>query len=768
MNDDVTGSMTSTREHGLEEDRNLLDFGDEVDWDPIRLVPPGSWVGHIPFAFWLIKSLRPGCFVELGTHTGNSYFAFAQALAQFCPGARGYAVDTWQGDAHSGLYGEDVFAGVSHHNTAHFQRFSTLMRMTFEEARRYFPDGGPGGGIDLLHIDGLHTYDAVKQDFETWKNALSPRGVVVFHDTNVRERDFGVWRLWEEVSKIFPSFEFFHSHGLGVLGAGPDQAPLLSRLFALGGEGQEAAHVRQRIARRGEALQRQLEIDGLKRERDGALARIAALDAMIAERSALLAARDELISRFQNQAAVRDELILIRDRQIDARDQQASQLRAQVEATKRLYVNSTSWKITAPLRAAIRLARTGRLRAPRVEIAEETPDDPQKTAMRGRLMARLDSFLGGSEMLRLPRAEMPGVTILLVLHHLAEYTICCLDSILQTLGGGDPGIEIVIVDNASTDCTAELLERIEGTTVIRSPVGLPFLKAANLGAGSARGKNLLLLDNAVRLLPGALASALKTLDSAEGIGAVGGRVILPDGRLREAGAILWRDGACAGYGEGGDPADPDFMFQRDVDFCSGAFLLTKTQVFRELGGFDERFAPGCYGAADYCVRVWMSGRRVVYDPDAAIIHEEFGGAALATPAADRDVFVGRHGGWLALQFAAAPANLLAARAARSPQPRILVLEDRVPKPELGAGYPRSNRLLHELLGAGAEITLFPMYRHQESWESVRRVLDKRIEVRILADGSGIGAYLSARRGLYDAILVCRPHKPHNMNVLLEI
>jgi glycosyltransferase involved in cell wall biosynthesis len=209
------------------------------------------------------------------------------------------------------------------------------------------------------------------------------------------------------------------------------------------------------------------------------------------------------------------------------------------------------------------------------------------------------------------------------------------------------------------------------------------------------------------------------------------------------------------------------MFQRDVDCCSGAFLLTKMQVFRELGGFDERFAPGCYEAADYCVRVWESGRRVVYDPDAVIIHEEFGGAggsALALQAADRDVFVGRHAGWLALRFEAAPANLLAARTARSRQPRILVLEDRVSKPELGAGYPRSNRLLHELLAAGAQVTLFPMYRHQESWESVRRVLDKRIEVSIHAEGSGIGAYLSARRGIYDAILVCRPH---NMNVLLE-
>ncbi|HEY8613999.1 MAG TPA: class I SAM-dependent methyltransferase, partial [Roseomonas sp.] len=232
--------------------------GDEMIWDPVRIVQPGPWTGHMPFAFWVVRTLRPRSLVELGTHSGNSYFAFCQAINAFCPGARAYAVDTWQGDEHAGHYGEDVYADVSRFNAAHFSQFSTLIRNTFDDARAYFPDGGPDDGIDLLHIDGLHSEEAVRHDFETWRSALSPRGVVLFHDINVRERGFGVWRLWEELRAQHPAFAFDHSNGLGVLGVGPDQAPGLRALYALGAE--EAAAFRRRIAARGEAFERQAEI----------------------------------------------------------------------------------------------------------------------------------------------------------------------------------------------------------------------------------------------------------------------------------------------------------------------------------------------------------------------------------------------------------------------------------------------------------------------------------------------------------------------------
>lgn len=871
--------MTNTREHDLGEGQDLLDLDDELSWDPIRLAPPDPWVGHIPFAFWLIKALRPKNLVELGTHSGNSYFAFCQALARFSPGARAYAVDTWQGDAHAGHYSDEIFQDVHLFNRTHFAQFSTLMRMTFDDARAYFPDGE----IDLLHIDGLHSYDAVKHDFDNWKSALSPRGVVLFHDTNVRERDFGVWRLWKELSESYPSFEFGHSNGLGVLGVGADQAPLLRRLFEISGKTEATANLRKRVATRGETFQQRVEnqtlrseLNGLRAQIDTARGHIDELtkalanersifatrfveldgqrsaeiswrDTLIGERSSLIAAKDELIRIFENLAAARSATIAARDAILQSRDHQIMRLmsdvraqsdhyeakiaalteevsararvspdqqpgvdamlaqaaqsvallQAQLNATVQAYVTSTSWKITRPLRVAMRLARTGRLRAPRDAIApapqqalmppppvadmppaaqepaptvdDVTAETGLKSAMRTMLMARLEAFLSGSEMLRLPRSDRPEISILLVLYNQAELTFGCLSSILETLGSGGPAVEVIIVDNASTDMTTALLDRIEGATVIRNPSNLHFLKAVNLGAKSVQGRAILLLNNDAQLLPGSVASALHTLDSAPDIGAVGGRIILPDGTLQEAGSIIWQDGACSGYGRGQDPSNPDFMYQRDVDYCSGAFLLTPTSVFRELGGFDERFAPAYYEETDYCVRLWESGRRVVFDPDVTIIHFEFGSSsgsseALALQQTNYRIFASQHAEWLAGQFEASPANVLAARTARSRQPRILVIEDRVPKIELGTGYPRSNRLLHELLDAGAQVTLFPIHRHAETWQGVRRALDKRIEVLIRAEGSQIRGYLDARRGHFDAIIVCRPP---NMDLVLE-
>lgn len=186
-----------------------------------------AWFEHIPFAFWLIESHRPRQFVELGTHRGTSYFAFCQAVERLGMNTRCFAIDTWKGDEHAGFYGAEIFQQVKRYNSSQYSGFSRLVRSTFDEAVEHFSDGS----IDLLHIDGLHTLEAVRHDFETWLPKLSENGVVVMHDTNVREHGFGVFGLFEELREIYPYFEFVHGHGLGVLGVGEQQNEHLLRLF---------------------------------------------------------------------------------------------------------------------------------------------------------------------------------------------------------------------------------------------------------------------------------------------------------------------------------------------------------------------------------------------------------------------------------------------------------------------------------------------------------------------------------------------------------
>jgi len=191
---------------------NLLDYSIAFS-TPRRLTDVESWHLHIPFAFVLMDMLRPQILVELGTHKGDSYCAFCQAVEELVLDTACYAVDNWQGDEHSGFYGEEVFETLRAYHDPLYGHFSTLMKCRFDDALDYFPDGA----IDLLHIDGHHTYDSVRHDFESWLPRMSERGIVLFHDSSVRERDFGVWRLWAELSGRYPSFEFQFGHGLGVL-----------------------------------------------------------------------------------------------------------------------------------------------------------------------------------------------------------------------------------------------------------------------------------------------------------------------------------------------------------------------------------------------------------------------------------------------------------------------------------------------------------------------------------------------------------------------
>ncbi len=209
-----------------------------------------AWVEHAPFAFWIVQAHRPRVLVELGTHTGFSYLAFCQALQRFCPDSRAFAVDTWKGDEHTGFYGEEVFETLNEYHHARYAGFSLLVRSTFDEAVSQFEDAT----IDLLHIDGRHFFDDVKHDFETWKPKLSDRAVVLFHDTNVRERDFGVYRLWAQLCKDYPHFEFVHGHGLGVLAVGSKHGGSLDALLKASENPTRAAEIGQTYARLGAGI----------------------------------------------------------------------------------------------------------------------------------------------------------------------------------------------------------------------------------------------------------------------------------------------------------------------------------------------------------------------------------------------------------------------------------------------------------------------------------------------------------------------------------
>ena len=189
---------------------------------PLRLAP-SQWTEHVPFALFLVEALRPRSVVELGTHYGVSYCAFCQAIKALGLEARAYAVDTWQGDTHSGFYEADVLADLRRHHDPLYSSFSRLLQATFDEAAGHFADRS----IDLLHIDGFHTYDAVRHDFTNWLPKLSDRAVVLLHDVNVREKDFGVWAFWEEIKARHPSFAFEHQHGLGVFTVGAALPPAL-------------------------------------------------------------------------------------------------------------------------------------------------------------------------------------------------------------------------------------------------------------------------------------------------------------------------------------------------------------------------------------------------------------------------------------------------------------------------------------------------------------------------------------------------------------
>ena len=374
---------------------------------------------------------------------------------------------------------------------------------------------------------------------------------------------------------------------------------------------------------------------------------------------------------------------------------------------------------------------------------------------------RLKKLLRGKESLEVPASGAPTVSFIFVTFNKAHLTVLSLESVLQF---ADLPYELIVVDNGSTDSTLAMLDRFKGTKVIRNPINLGFGPACMQAADIATGEYLCFFNNDALLTNGAMAAVLKNFEH-EGVGAVGAKILLANGKLQEAGSIIWSDGSALGYGRGDDAEQLQYNFRRPVDYCSGVFLVTPRRTFHQFGGFSDQFAPAYYEDTDYCMTLWQNGQRVIYEPLAQIQHYESASSggnehAVAMMAAHQIKFKDKWQAELSRHYAPAPANVIAARiAVNSSALRIVYIDDRIPKRTLGAGFPRSNDVVTTLARTGHHVvcstSTFPVIG--DAYEDLPR------EVEIF-DGYRF------RRKLIDEYLPCADivwvSRPHNLKLLL--
>jgi glycosyltransferase involved in cell wall biosynthesis len=359
---------------------------DSVFWPPSRAGVMSAWWGHVPFAHWFVATIQPRIVVELGTHNGVSFAAFCEAMQRRTIAGRCYAIDTWKGDEHAGFYEDSVFHDLNVFNQARYSSFSELIRRTFDEALPYFADSS----IDLLHIDGLHTYEAVKRDFENWLPKLSDRGVVLLHDTNVREREFGVWKLWVELRERFPSFEFLHSHGLGIAAVGRNAPESVIQLCNLGPD--IANILRERFADLGArwiavdlAERTHRHVQNITAHSERQAAQMASLQREAAEHASQIEQQAAQMASLQREAAEHASQIEQQATQIQRQAAQIASLTdkaARIEALHqtlqaelRAVYASTSWRITAPFRAIKDARRAATRTLPSISPPIDRPAD---------------------------------------------------------------------------------------------------------------------------------------------------------------------------------------------------------------------------------------------------------------------------------------------------------------------------------------------------------------------------------------------------------
>ncbi|MCK9534909.1 MAG: class I SAM-dependent methyltransferase [Pseudomonas sp.] len=610
---------------------------------PERLTDIESWHRHIPFALALLDMAKPNVYVELGTHKGDSYSAFCQGVVQQQLPTRCYAVDTWQGDEHAGEYSSEVYDDLVAWHNPRYSSFSSLLRMTFDEALAHFPDGS----VDVLHIDGLHTYDAVKHDFESWLPKMSARGVVLFHDTNVRHSDFAVWQLWAELEDQYPSFEFPFGFGLGVLVVGSQApAPVLAFIEYAKEHSQTAVEFFYAQGNAAELRKTTTEIKRLQTHLNSVGAQLAHAMSVVKQRDAFIVElradqqrlnhdldsaqqlhyaqlqhydqeRDQLAVQLQNaQIQLDRSLELLATRQ-DSLLHGEQQLRV-LDAQACMVLDSRVWRIRNKLMRM--LGYPGRaINYVPASFAQLPQDIPVHAAI------------------TLP--EKPKITIVIPVYGGFEDTRCCIESVLTSTY--TVPAQVVVINDASPE--PELVEWLNDNAqrfaLLHNENNLGFVGTVNRGMALYPGNDVVLVNSDTEVSSDWLDRLQRAAYSDARIGSV---TPFSNNATICSYPIFCQDNELP---EGYTPEQLDQVFAEvnagqmvDIPTAVGFCMFIRRDCLNDAGAFDAKLFGRGYGEEnEFCMRSAQRGWRHVLTGDTFVYHK--GGVSFAETQSEHQ----RHG-----------------------------------------------------------------------------------------------------------------------------